>query len=410
MLLAADDRDGAAEAELLLAAWMWQRADGDMVLRHLSRAVELMGSSPPSPTKARVLSAVSRYHMLAGRNVEAVSAGEEALSMASHFGLEEIRAQALINIGSAKADQGGGEQSGHEELRLAIEIAKEAHAIAELFRGYNNLGASCGGFGDYRGSVSAWLPGLELVDRYRGLPSAEYLRGHRLTMAFVEGHWDELERLAAEFFAENDPAEYRSAAVHEMLARVRLGRGNLESAFKEADLSLAIGRRAQDPQRLQPALAAMATTMLASGRIDECNRCIDELLELDPFRVGSLTVFGVVLELAWVMSGVGRSDEYLRAAATTGRQSRWLEAGTAFARDDVVRSAEICVLIGMPACEAFARLLAGRSLSGQGKRDQAVAQLRMAIDLYRPMGATAYVEETERSITGSAAIPTVRPT
>src|SRR5262249_12087330 len=106
-LVDAGELEGAATAECILAqrAWQWA-ADRDLTDRHLDRAMRLIEGTPPTPTAARVLGEVARYHMLGGRADEAIRTGREALSMAERFGLEDIRASALDSIGSARTNSG----------------------------------------------------------------------------------------------------------------------------------------------------------------------------------------------------------------------------------------------------------------------------------------------------------------
>ena len=47
------------------------------------------------------LAQLARFHMLASRNDEALRFGSEALAMADALGLEDVRADVLISIGSA---------------------------------------------------------------------------------------------------------------------------------------------------------------------------------------------------------------------------------------------------------------------------------------------------------------------
>jgi class 3 adenylate cyclase/tetratricopeptide (TPR) repeat protein len=396
-LLEAGDRDGAARAETLLAEMEWQGGHRDGAYEHLARAVGLIQDSPPSPTKAQVLSEISRYHMLGGRLDEAIAVGLEALSMAERFRLEGVQAHALNNIGTARADYGG-EQSGLEDLRKSIEIATAAHSVSDVLRGHNNLGAVLMTLGDFQGAVAAWLPGLELADRYRGHPNGEWLRGNLVGMAYASGRWDELQRRREEFLTEQGPSHYNAGFVHEVWGRVRLARGDLVGALQDAEASLESARRAKDPQRMQPALATMAFTLLAAGRHKECSERVDELLSLDPLHIGVSHVFGPALDLAWIMTALSRADEFLRVAANIDRPTRWLEAGIAFAQGEVERSADVCARIGVQPCEAYARLLAGEKLLTDGRPDAAAAQLDKALSFYRSVGATAYIRRAEASV------------
>jgi hypothetical protein len=60
---------------------------------------------------------VSRYAMLGGRTDEAISAAREAIELAEELGLDELKAQALNNLGSALGN--AGVRAGMPELKRA---------------------------------------------------------------------------------------------------------------------------------------------------------------------------------------------------------------------------------------------------------------------------------------------------
>src|SRR2546425_12113209 len=60
-LIAAGDREAAAEAEVMLADLAFREGERDRVMEHVAAATELVSELPPSRVKAGVLSHVSRY-------------------------------------------------------------------------------------------------------------------------------------------------------------------------------------------------------------------------------------------------------------------------------------------------------------------------------------------------------------
>jgi tetratricopeptide (TPR) repeat protein len=401
-LLLAGDTDGAATGEVILVERTWQHGQRDAAYEHLDRAVDLIRDSPPSPAKSLVLSEVSRYHMLGGRFEGAVATGLEALSMAEELGLDEVRADALNNIGSARSSTSDAD-AGIDDLRRSIDIAMSAGAFTEALRGYNNLGATLIGNGEYREAVAALVPGLELAERYRGVPNGEWLRGHYMTMAFADGRWDELQSRGEQFLAEQGPSHYNAAYLRELWARVRLARGDIGGALREAETALEFSRQAKDPQRIQPSLASMAFVLLAAGRLEECSRMADELLALDPTSAPVAHVIGPALDLAVTLAALGRGDEYAEVAGRVEQPTRWVEAGLAFVRGQVEEAADICERIGVRPCEAYVRMLAGEQLMADGRREAAEAQLSKAIAFYRSVSAGAYLSRAEILLAGPEA-------
>ena len=67
------DREGAAEAEVMLAFIWWVRGSRHRMAEHLDRARSLVEEEPASPAKARVLSDLARSRMLAGEYHDARS-------------------------------------------------------------------------------------------------------------------------------------------------------------------------------------------------------------------------------------------------------------------------------------------------------------------------------------------------
>jgi tetratricopeptide (TPR) repeat protein len=398
-LIAAGDREGAARAEILFADLKWMRGTRDLADEHLTRAVELLEHSSPSPSKARVLSEVSRYHMLASRHDDAIRIGGEALMMAEQFGLDEVRAHALNNIGAARVNMG--DDHGLRDLQRSIEIATAAHSM-EAFRGYNNLGVMYVANGDARKAAETWSPGWELANRYRGVQNAQFLRAQRFLAAYGMGRWDECLRLGEEFVVEAGPRHYQSTTFFEFRGRVRLARGDLLGALEDSELALSQSREIKDPQRLQPAVAFAAFALLSAGRIAECEELVEELLALDPVGIPIPAWVAPVLELAWILTRLGRHDEFLEAAAKAKRDTKWLEAATALARGEVELAGDICAEIGVLPNEAYTRLRAAEKLLEQGRRADADTQLRSALEFYRSVGASFYVREAEALMAESA--------
>jgi class 3 adenylate cyclase len=398
-LIAAEDREGAARGETLLANLKWAQGSRDLAYQHLARAADLLENSPPSPSKARVLSEVSRYHMLGGRRDDAIRIGGEALAMAELFGLEEVRAHALDNIGSSRISVG--DDRGWLDLAKSIEIASSAHSL-EAIRGYNNLGAAYITHGEARKAVEVLVPGWELVDRYRGTLQARFLLSQRFLAAYGMGRWDEFSRLGEEFLLEAGLHHYQSTTFLEFRGRVRLARGDLPGALEDSALVLSRSREIKDPQRVQPAVAFAAFALMSVGRIGECEELVEELLDLDPVLVPVAGWVSPVLELAWILTRLGRQDEFLRAAARPTRNTNWLMAATAFARGELELAADICADIGVLPNEAYTRLRAAEKLMEQGRRADANVQLERALEFYRSVGALFYIRQGEALTAESA--------
>ena len=197
-LLEAGRREEAAEAEALLAELWWHRGQRDRAFEHLERAQELVREAGPSRAKAWVLSQVSRYRMLAEENEEAIRVAREALEMAEALGLEELRAHALNNIGTARTRF---ETAGFADIERSIEIAR-AIKSPEAWRGYNNLETSLLVAGELERAWAVAAEAREAIFRF-GIPTyVIFARVHKISEDYLRGSWDTGLRLADEFIAE----------------------------------------------------------------------------------------------------------------------------------------------------------------------------------------------------------------
>ena len=144
--------------------------------------------------------------------------------------------------------------------------------------------------------------------------------------------------------------------------------------------------------------SARARVLFEAGRAAEADAAVDELLTALPGAVGRIAN----IEIAWLVTPLGRRDAFLAAVERSGRQSRWLDAAKAIAAGDFEDAAELFAEIGTAPNEAFARRRAAQRLVEQSGRDEADAQLQKALAFFRSVGATGYVREGEALLAASA--------
>ena len=229
------------------------------------------------------------------------------------------------------------------------------------------------------------------------------MRAERIWDEYLTGRWNEAVAHADEFIAdvEGGQPHYMEAAVWVVRAMIRLGRGDGPGALADSERALALGRAAQDPQTLYPALAFQSQTLLALGRRAEAVDVVDELLALLPSRRSGF-VSHWTITLAVVLTALGRPGELAALVESATLSTRWLDAARAYVAGEFVEAADIHAEIGARSDEAFARLRAAEALVDAGRRADADAQLRQALAFYRSVGATAYVREGEGLLAASA--------
>ena len=390
-LVALGDHERAAEALALLADGRWRAGRRDEAYAYIARALDLLQDGPASPAKARVLSEISRYHMLADRREDSVRVGREAVEMASSLGLDEVRAHALNNIGVSLI--GLGRREGLSALEESVAIAERIGSIESL-RGHNNLFAAFVMLGELDRAAAAVDAGLEASDRFGGLgANARWLRFERVGIAYWSGRWGEALDVIEKVLAEVGDAHALSRWCLEYRARIRLARGDVAGAVDDAEKSLTLGREAKDPQTLLPALSFAAFALLANGRHEEAAAVTDELVDLEPFAAASGN--NAFADLPWVLRALGRNEELLAALERIEVRTPWIDAVAGIARADFVGAADIYADMGALPHEAFVRLRAAEQLVRDGRRVEADVQLARALAFWRSVGATGYIREGE---------------
>jgi tetratricopeptide (TPR) repeat protein len=390
-LLALERPDRAAEADVVLADIRWRHGEAEVARAHLESAAALVADTPASPSKAFVLSQLSRFHMLAARTDEALRFGGEALAMADELGLEEVRADALNNIGSAISRTG--ELGGVAELEESVAILEQRGSVQAL-RGYNNLLHIVLELGALDRAADLAERAIESAERFGYAEWLHWLREKRTQLWHLSGDWDDALRMAdAELHAvEAGTPHYLETAWSALRCLVRLPRGDRAGAVSDSERCLEGGRRVGDAQMLQPALALRISVLVEVGEPERAVPLLDELLGAMAERIGLRSHYWWYLTEAAVQ--FGRRDDLLALARTAGR-GPWIEAATARALGDLETPVAIFARIGARPLEAAARRRAAEALFAEGRRAEADEQLEPALDFWRSVGATAYLHDGE---------------
>jgi class 3 adenylate cyclase/tetratricopeptide (TPR) repeat protein len=393
------DREHAAQAEILLADSGWRAGHRDAAYAHLERAVDLVEDAPSSPTKARVLSEVSRYHMLGDRDREAVEVGRQALEMATQLRLDVVRAHALNNIGVARVH--GGDPEGIRDLERSIEISNEIGSHESL-RAYNNLFSCYTIVGDLDSAAKAIRRGLPVAERFGNVgANARWLRFERIHIAYWEGRWDDCMELIKESLSEVGPTHALSRWLFEVRGRIRLARDHLAGAVGDARESLELGRLAKDPQTFWPALSFAGLAFLEAGDKHAAEALANELLDVKPAD-HPIPHYATLFDLAWLLIGLDRRDELADAMQHAVIRTPWVDAALAIADGDYRRAADLYAKAGARPLEAYTRLRGASKLVDIRRRAEADAQLHRALAFWRSVDGTRYVSEGEALLAATA--------
>jgi class 3 adenylate cyclase/tetratricopeptide (TPR) repeat protein len=396
-LFGAGDLGATAEAEVLLGEMFRRQGVRDRAVEHFAQAESLVRDLPLSTSKANVFGGVSRFLTLAGEE-RAIRVGREALEMAAELGLDELRAHALTNIGTARLANGdlGGQGDLEESITISLEINSP-----ESVRAYSNLGSLLANLGELERSFAMHSEARGLAKRFGLGEMTRKIEAERVWELYVRGRWEEGLALADELIADFEEKPYfMETACREVRGCMRLAFGDLAGAQADATRGIQLARVGKDPQLVQPALAfgAFAFCRTDPRRADQL---ADELFA--EWRSTAWTFPAEwLVDLGAALVVVDRVDDLLDAAERVSVRTPWLEAAIAFGTGEFARAAEIYRAVGHGPGEAYARLRAAEALVGDGRRAEADAELQQALAFWRSVGATAYIREGEALLAASA--------
>jgi len=387
-LLAAGDREHAAEAEVLLATADWFAGRNDSTLDRVERARAIVVDLPPSPSKTRTYSETARFLMLAGRSDEAIEIGRESLALARELGLRELQAHALTNIGTARVNSG--DFGGLDDLRDAASVAEEISS-GEQLRALGNDASLRANLGDLGHARTLFEQTSDLAVKLGVSGYTLWCEAEFAQLDYLGGAWDDALAAADGFLAK--AADYYIGVVARMVrAEILVARGEAAAGVAESERALAFARGAKDPQILYPTLAAHARLVALTGRTAEGHECANELLGLAAARPFLATHW--VLHLTLALDELGRRDA--AAAVVAGLTATgWRDASDAYVRGDFAAAADFLATLGDRADEAYVRLRAAEGGAG-------AAQLDRALAFYRGVGASAYVRRGEALLPATA--------
>jgi tetratricopeptide (TPR) repeat protein len=329
-------------------------------------------------------------YSLAGRTDEALENGRAGLEIADALDLDEIRANLLSTIGITRC--GLGDVGGLVDQERSVEIARAANSV-DVIRSLGNLASTQLDFGQVaRGHATLDKAAVE-GQRFGSVWYRDWIALEQAVYVFFEGDWDAalavVDPLVAEIEAGN-LTTFMESPTRTVRARIRLARGDVRGAVDDLERSVELGRAARNPQLLYPGLAAFAAVQVELGAPDAAAAALDELLARLRERPVLASAFWLV-DLSYALTALGREADLNDAFGHLPAPTPWTEAARAYASKDYRRAAEMFAEIGSKPDEAYARLRSGEEL-----------EVRRALEFYRSVGATRYLDEGERMLARSA--------
>jgi class 3 adenylate cyclase/tetratricopeptide (TPR) repeat protein len=378
------DREGVAEAEILLAELSRISGRRERFEKHVAAVETLAEELSSSPVKTHALLTIATGHNVRGEYERGLDAGRRALALAEELERGEFQVRALNVVGWARAEL----DEGLDDLERSVELGRSL-GVPEVHRSCANLAHQLRHRGEFRRSLELLEEALRLADRFGDAPARRF---HRATLAqyrYRQGRWDEALEIIDEYLREVGSEHYHVWLVLATRGLIRLSRGD-DGGLEDSIRSVEAARRGVDPVTLPATLEVHARTLALAGRRQEAAEAFEEalgLLESGIVRAGFDVPYLVV-----TAAEVGEDPERILAVA---RPSRWKEAAQSYFAGDFVRAADVYAEIGSPTDEAEVRLRAGRSLLESGSRVEAEDQLQKALAFYRSAGAARLVRDAE---------------
>ncbi len=393
-LLAAGDRDRAAEAEALVGRALWYRGTWDGARGAFDRALALVEDHRPTAATARVLASVAGLRMLEGDHEEAIRVGRDALAVADRLGLDEVRAGVLITVGMARVESG--DDDGFAEGEEGRQVALRTGSLFEASRACNNIGVQLFGAGELSRAYEFLDEARRLADRAGHADMTRFMRAMQMLRPLDDGRWDECLRMTDAFIAECEAGapHTQQAGVHSYRGTIRLGRDDLAGAVADAERALDLAHEVAQPDRMFQSLAFAVRAFAEAGEDERARQKASEFdfRALDRRRPPPVWT---TINFAWAANEVGRREELDRLLARQKRQTKWTTATRAVVSGEYEEAAALFAEMGTGMHEAYARLRAAEQLVATGRRAKADEHLARAVEFFHAAGATRWLREAE---------------
>jgi class 3 adenylate cyclase/tetratricopeptide (TPR) repeat protein len=377
------ERELAAEVAVMAAVMQTNRGEQDVAWEQVGWAEKLIAGATPSRSKAFVLQWLALSYSLAGRPEEALEYGGAAIELAETLGLDDILANALSTRGITYLALG--DPRTLEDQRRSVEIARGANS-ADVMRSLGNLASSLLDLGRIAEARATLEEAAAEAQRFGSMWYRDWLAPERATYMYYEGAWDRVLTQIRDLIVDIESGgltSFMESANLSVRARIRVARGDVAGAVADAERALEVARIAKNPQLLHPALAGLAALRVEIGDLEEASGLVDELFENWGEHPVLSSAFWLI-EVAYALVPLGRGAELEEGLARIKARSQWAEAARAYVSGQLTTAADILAEIGSKPDEAYARLRSGND-----------ADVRRALEFYRSVGATRYLDEGE---------------
>lgn len=257
------------------AAW-WQ-ADGLRARRLAQEAISLLEPLGETPELAMAYSGWSAQLMVSDENQEAIAWGNRAMELADRLGLDDVRAHALNNIGSAELVMG--DEGGFQKLESSLEISRRIGRGDFVCRALMNLASGAATTNHLR-RADRWFAELAEYGEVSEVRSCN-VDASRCEVLLKLGRWDEAEAAANRALAlsgelQVDPLDQSNS--YTVLALIAARRGDPRAA-ELAERAFAVVRDAMQLPLEWGSLRARAEIAWIAGDLQPVVPALHGLLE-----------------------------------------------------------------------------------------------------------------------------------
>ena len=250
------DRARLANGHRFMSRLHYFSAHGAAASAHSQRAIELLDPGEASAEAAMVLSNQAQLCMLHGDIEGTRTWGQQAIEMARAVDAEEVVVHVLINVGTAELYTGRFD-TGTPRLAQTLERAISAGLHEHAARTYVNLVSTAVIARDLDVAERWMQPAIDFCDE-RDLDAwGLYLDGHLAHLRLYQGRFTDARQLAARVLQ-----QHQVAAINRIFPLITLGLAQARTGDPAAGTTLAqalsIAENAGEPQRLGPAVSALA--------------------------------------------------------------------------------------------------------------------------------------------------------
>ncbi len=308
-----EETDPVRAAALLeeLARTQWNLARGDEALATARRALALLPDGIADAQRAHLLAWLARTTLLRGQYRDAVDASRQALEniAASGAGVH-VESAARNTLGMALS--GCGEvESGLEQLRRSLELARASADDGLLESAYANLGDVLLHLGRTGEALEVTIEGLEAIPAHLH-GGRTWLSTSVAETAFHAGQWDRAEAL----LRRSERATEGRALLNRSLRRAELalGQGRLEDAERDLGEIEPLVEQSLEPQFHACYGLAVSSLARRRGRHADARAAIEDSLDRIEFcsddirRVTAIAAAGVAIEADIAQFARDRSD------------------------------------------------------------------------------------------------------